>query len=166
MAQQPPPIRVTKQRADEGLALILQFNALMGDLATLKPGQRKRLSMMGPMSDPFARGVMRTLQANPDIVPRSLDVDRAAAELETLDHLVPLLEAWQQTLVHLQDTVDALGAGVMKVANQGMKLMKAHGKERGLEGVIKELSFRHAKSRRKKAKPEPAKPDGEVDADE
>lgn len=107
----------------------------------------------------------QSLQQNADIVPPSLDVAGAAADLETLDNLVPVLEAWKQTLERLQDTVDALGSDALVVANQGFKLMKSMGKAQGLEEITKELSYRHAKPKRKKPKAE-AEPAGESDSEE
>ena len=143
---------ITKEQAETALALIRQVNAVLNGLITLKPGQRRSLTMMGPKSERYARGVILSLQQNAAIVPASVDVAGAAQDLETMDNLTPVLKAWQQTLERLQDTIDALGSDVMVTANQGFQLMKALGKAQGLEEITKELSYRHAKPKRKKGK--------------
>lgn len=144
---------ITKDKADAALALIEQVGELLQGLRTLKPGQRRSSPMMGPKSERYARGVILSLQQNTEIVPASVNITRAVADLESMDNLIPVLKAWQQMLEHLQDTVYALGSDIMVVANRGFQLMKVLGKAHGLEEITKELSYRHAKSRRKKQTP-------------
>jgi hypothetical protein len=149
-------VTVTKDQSTNGQSQITQFKHSVPGLITLAPGQRKKVPMMGPKSVYFGRGVIQALQQNADIVPRTLDVAGAAAKLESMEHLLPLLTAWQQMLQHLlqhlQDTYDALGSDVMVVANKGFQLMKSLGKEHGMEEITKGLGYRYAKPRRKKAK--------------
>lgn len=147
---------VTKGQSHTAIGLVDQFTHVLPGMIVLSPGQRRKIPIMGPKSVYFARGVVGSLQQNADIVPRSVDVAGAAAKLESLDALVPVLMAMQQALQRVQDTVDALGSDVMVVASEGYRLMKSLGKAQGLEEITKELSYRHAKRKPTKRKMQPA----------
>ena len=95
------------------------------------------------------------LAQNPQIVPPSLGLVEAQADLGALDRLRPVLDRLRPVLDRLQrlaergsDTEMALGSDVMDVALEGYGLLKVSGKNQGLDGLRKELSSRWAKTRR------------------
>jgi hypothetical protein len=153
MQQDLVSIAVTKELQTAVLGLVAQINQQLPGLITLPAAERRGFTMMGPKSERYARGVLLTLQQNADIVPRSIDVGAAVADLEALDNLLPILKAVQQLAERLEDTTAALGSDVMVVANIGYGLMKSVGRSAGLDDILKELSYRHAKSRRKTLTP-------------
>lgn len=129
------------------------------DLISLEPGDRRGLMLMGPRSEPFARKTLRVLEQNPKIVPPSLDVAGAQADLAAYDQLQPLLERVQRLVSRLDDTVAVLGSDVMDVALEGYAQIKLSGGAEGLDELRRELGGRFAKQRQRRAPngaPEPA----------
>ena len=88
------------------------------------------------------------LAQNPQIVPPSLGLVEAQADLGALDRLRPVLDRLQRLAERGSDTEMALGSDVMDVALEGYGLLKVSGKNQGLDGLRKELSSRWAKTRR------------------
>jgi hypothetical protein len=125
-------------------------------LTPLTTAQRRALVKMGDKSEVFGRHSVALLAANPDIVPRSLDVQGALADISALDALRPRLMALRELVERGNDTEMALGADIMSVALEGYALLKVSGKTAGLKGARKELSARFAKTRRT---PEPVTAD-------
>ena len=50
-------------------------------LITLDPGERRRLSMMGPKSEQYARTVLQALVQNQGVVPSNVDVAKLKKDL-------------------------------------------------------------------------------------
>jgi hypothetical protein len=69
--------------------------ATLSGLIAFEVGERRGLPLMSPRSEPFARQTLRVLEQNPGIVPPSLDLDAARADLEATT-LRPLLERLQR----------------------------------------------------------------------
>ena len=128
-------------------ALTALEGALTG-LISLDVEQRRRLTKMGQKSEVFCRQAISVLAQNPQIVPPSLHVADAQADLLALDKLRPLLDRLQKLAERGSDTEIALGSDVMDVALEGYGLLKVSGKNQGLDGLRKELSSRWAKTRR------------------
>ena len=135
------------------LAALQQLEAAQPGLIAFDIGERRGLPLMGPRSEPFARQTLRVLEQNPGIVPPSLDLAAARADLEAHDRLRPLLERLQRLTARVDDTVAALGSDVMDVALEGYALVKVSGRAQGLDDLRRELSGRFAKTRRKEAAP-------------
>lgn len=125
-------------------------------LISLEAAERRALMLMGPRSEPFARKTLRVLEQNPKIVPASLDLAGAQADLEAYDQLQPLLERMQRLVSRLDDTVMALGSDVMDVALEGYGQIKLSGGAEGLDELRRELGGRFAKQRARKPVAEPA----------
>ena len=83
-----------------------------------------------------------------------MDIDAALAGLEAMDNLLVILKAMQQLTELMEDTVAALGSDAMVAANIGYGMMRSVGKTAGLDEIVKELSYRHARPRRKKTTPD------------
>lgn len=118
---------------------------------TLQPENVRGLSKMGDKSEAFCRQALQVLDANPQIVPPSLELDEARADLAALDALRPRLIQLQQLLERAQDTEMALGADLMAAATEGYALLKVSGKDESLKTARKELGARWAKNRRRGA---------------
>ena len=136
--------------AEQGLAALEQAFA---GLVSLTVGERRRLTKMGEKSEVFCRQALRVLAQNPHIVPESLGLAEAQADLVALDQISPLLDRLQRLAERGRDTEMALGADVMNAALVGYGLLKVSGRQQGLDGLRKELSTRWARGRRGEAAP-------------
>ncbi len=132
-------------------ALTAREGALTG-LISLDNDERRRLTKMGQKSEFFCRQALGVLAQNPQIVPPSLGLADAQADLLALDRLRPVLDRLQRLAERGDDTETALGSDVMDVAREGYGLLKVSGSHQGLDAARKELSSRWAKTRRN---PEP-----------
>lgn len=127
---------------DNALAAL---EAALEDLIALTPDQRRGLTRMGPKSEAFCRQTLTVLAQNPQVVPPSIDVAEAQADLDALDRLRPRLARLQRLNERAEDTEAALGSDVMSLALEGYALLKVAGKNQGLEGLRRDLSARFAK---------------------
>ena len=149
---------VTPDQQAAALAALSQVEAALPGLISLQPGEAQGLMFMGPKTETFGRGTIRVLGQNPQIVPPSLDLAGAQADLDALDRLRPVLEAVARLHSRLEDTVAALGSDVMDVALDGYGQLKLSGAAHGLEDLRRELGSRWSRSRRQPAAPVPATP--------
>jgi len=118
------------------------------DLIAMNTAQRRSLSRMGDKSETFCRQTLNVLAQNPQIVPPSVNVRGAEADLVALDRLRPRLQRLLRLAERGADTEIGLGSDVMTCALQGYALLKVSGKNQGLEGLRKELGTRFAKAPR------------------
>ncbi|MET0892653.1 MAG: hypothetical protein ABWY01_03690 [Pseudoxanthomonas sp.] len=128
-------------------ALTALENALTG-LISLDNDERRRLSKMGPKSEFFCRQTLNVLGQNPQIIPPSLGLADAQADLVALDRLRPVLNRLQRIAERGADTETALGSDIMDVAREGYGLLQVSGSHQGLDAARRELSSRWAKTRR------------------
>ena len=135
------------------LEALTELEGALSGLISLDAEERRRLTKMGQKSEVFCRQALSVLAQNPQIVPPSLDLAEAQADLRTLDRLRPVLDRLQRLAERGADTEIALGSDAMDVALEGYALLKVSGKNQGLDGLRKELSTRWSKTRRT---PEPA----------
>ena len=145
---------VTKELQAQVLQLIRQIHEKLPNLIALPVGERRSRPMLGAKSQKYTRVCLATLAQNPELIPRGIDIEAALADLEAMDNLMVVLQALQQLTELVEDTVAALGSDAMFVANLGYGLIKSVGKSSGLDEIVKELSYRHARPRRKKPTPE------------
>lgn len=151
MSQNLVSLVVTDEQLAAVQAGLQQIEAALPGLIALENGERRGLMLMGPRSEPFARQTLRVLEQNPGIVPPSLDLAGARADLDALDKLTPVLERMQKLVARLDDTVAALGSDVMDLALEGYGQIKLSGGAHGLDELRRELGTRFAKTRRKLA---------------
>ena len=135
-----------KQLATAGVA---QTSAALPGLVSVDPAQTQVLYPFVNKNEIFGRGVLRTLEAHPQIVPPSMDVAGARADLDALDTLRPLLEAVQRLHSQLEDTVRLLGHDVMDFAYEGYQQLKLSGAAHGLEEMRRELGQQFSRPRRR-----------------
>ena len=122
------------------------LEAALPGLISLTADQRKGIARMGPKSEAFCRQTLTVLAQNPQVIPPSIDLAEAQADLAALERLHPRLARLQSLNERAEDTDDALGSDVMAFALEGYALLKVAGRNQGLEGLRKELSARFAKS--------------------
>jgi len=130
------------------LEALTELEGALSGLISLDAEERRRLTKMGQKSEVFCRQALSVLAQNPQIVPPSLNLSEAQADLRALDRLRPVLDRLQRLAERGADTEIALGSDVMDVALEGYGLLKVSGKNQGLDGLRKELSSRWSKTRR------------------
>jgi hypothetical protein len=134
-----------KDLADLDTALAT-LRRVFGPFVALQTAQRRELTKMGDKSEAFCRQTLSLLAANPQMVPASLGLAEAQADLAALDLLRPRLLQLRQLLERADDTELALGSDVMHVALEGYALLKVSGKGEGLKSARRDLSARFAKT--------------------
>lgn len=132
-----------------------QLTAIDGALATLEqnltgllaltPDQRRSLAKMGDKSEVFCRQTLKLLTQNPQVVPPSLNVVEAQADLAAFDQVGTFMMRLQRLGERAQDTSTALGSDLMQFALEGYGLLKVSGKNQGLEELRRELSSRFSR---------------------
>ena len=137
---------------DNQLAIVDQcltdIETQLMDLIAMNTAQRRSLMRMGDKSETFCRQTVNVLAQNPQIVPPSIKLADAQADLAALDRLRPRLQRLTRLAERGSDTEIALGSDVMNVALQGYALLKVAGRNQGLEGLRRELGSRFAKGPR------------------
>jgi hypothetical protein len=133
------------QAIDQSLA---DLEAQLTGLVALGSAKRRGLARMGVKSEAFCRQTLSLLAQNPQIVPPSIQLREAQADLVALDQLRPRLQRLLRLNERATDTETALGSDVMTCALQGYALLKVAGKNQGLEGLRKSLGARFAKAAR------------------
>ncbi|MFC3550332.1 hypothetical protein ACFOLC_04820 [Lysobacter cavernae] len=131
--------------ADTAIATLRRVFAPM---IALQPSQRRDLYKMGDKSEVFCRQTLSVLAANPQIIPPSLNLAEAQADLAALDLLRPRLQQLEQLVERADDTALALGSDIITVALEGYGLLKVSGKNEALKTARKDLSARFAKPSR------------------
>lgn len=129
--------------ADHALGLL--EDAFAG-LIALDVQARKGLNRMGPKSEQFCWQTLGVLAQNPQIVPASIGLADAQADLVTLDRLRPRLHRLRKLVERADDSEVALGSDVMSLALEGYALLKVAGRNQGLEALRRELSGRFNKT--------------------
>lgn len=139
------------------LQALTDLETQLSGLVAMSAVQRRKLARMGDKSEAFCRQTLSVLAQNPQVVPPSLKLAEAQADLVALDGLRPLVLRLQRLAERANDTGIALGSDVMRCALDGYALLKVSGRNQGLEGLRKELGSRFARSARSSEDtPEPA----------
>jgi hypothetical protein len=127
---------------------LTDMEAQLSELIAMNTAQRRGLMRMGDKSETFCRQTLNVLAQNPQIVPPSIRVAEAQADLAALDRLRPRLQRLLRLAERASDTEIALGSDAMVCALQGYALLKVAGKNQGLEALRKDLGSRFAKAPR------------------
>jgi len=133
------------QAVDQAL---FDLEAQLTGLVAMDADQRRGLKRMGVKSEKFCRLTLSVLDQNPQVVPPSLKLADAQADLTALDRLRPRLLRLQRLNERAIDTQTALGSDVMATALQGYALLKVAGRNQGLEGLRRTLGSRFSKGPR------------------
>lgn len=148
MAQNLISVQYSNEQIAAAGAALDQLETSLPGLISLDADDAKGLVFMGPRSEPFCRQTLRVLDQNRQIVPPSLDLAGAQADLAAIDQLRPLMERMQRLLSRVDDTVNALGSDVMATALEGYGQLKLSGAAHGLDDLRKEVGTRWARQRR------------------
>lgn len=140
--------------AIDGAIAVLEAN--LAGLIALSAAQRLSLQKMGSAGEPFCRNALSVLAQNPQIVPPSLGLPGAQADLRALDQLRPRGMRLKVLAGRVEDSEMALGSDVFAVARAGYKLLGVVGSGQGLDGPRRDLEPRYQRPKRagKAAKPE------------
>lgn len=145
---------------EEAAALRSHLDALVavldGKTHPLDADARRSLFKMGERSEAFVRQCVDALDRNRQVVPPSLGLDEALADLRALDVIRPLLLDLEKLTERLRDTQMTLGSDLMETAVEGYTLLKVTGRNQGLDGLVKDLGSRFARRRRVDVDPAPA----------
>jgi len=139
-------ITFAEQRVANILAAITTLETELADLVSIPAEQRRELFKMGDKSEVFCRETLGVLADNPKLVPESLGLPEAQADLAALDTLRPMLRRLQQLTERAESTELALGVDIFGAALEGYGLLKVSGKHHGLEGKRRDLSARFVRA--------------------
>ena len=117
----------------------------LAGLLSLQAGERRTLAKMGDKSEAFCRQTLTVLAQNLQVVPPSLNLPEALADLAALDRLRPILARLQRLHERAEDTEMALGSDIMGTSLEGYALLKVTGKNQGLEELRRGLSQRFSR---------------------
>jgi hypothetical protein len=148
MAQNLISLQLSQDQLTQADTALTTLEQVLGGLVSLLPDDRRQLTKMGQKSEVFCRQAISVLANNPQIVPPSLNVADAIADLKVLDQLRPLLQRLSRLAEKGTDTEMALGADLMSVSLEGYALLKVSGRQQGLDGLRKEMGARWSKGRR------------------
>jgi hypothetical protein len=133
-------------------AALTSLEAHCDILVALDVQGRRRLFKMGSKSEAFCRQALTIMDQNRRVVPLSLELDEALADLATIDQLRPRLKRVRRLAERMVDSQIVLGADVAEAARKGYTLLRMTGKNQGLEALRGELAQRF--SRRPRPTPE------------
>ena len=155
MSQNIVSLVLTDEQINAAMDALTALEGALAGLISLDAEERRRLTKMGQKSEVFCRQALSVLAQNPQVVPPSLKLADAQADLAALDRLRPVLDRLQRLYERGTDSEMALGSDVMEVALEGYGLLKVSGRQQGLDSLRRELSTRWSKARRV-AEPLPA----------
>ena len=94
-------------------------------MVELTADQRVSLLRMGARSESFVRHTLDTLEQDPDILPRSFDLEEMQRDLVALDQLRPIFSRLRQLAGRADDTERALGNDLYESARAAYRFAKA-----------------------------------------
>ena len=141
-------LNLSAQDLADADAAIATLRRVFAPMIALQPTQRRDLYKMGDKSEVFCRQTLSVLAANPQIIPPSLNLAEAQADLAALDQLRPRLQQLEQLVERADDTALALGSDIITVALEGYGLLKVSGKSEALKGARKDLAARFSRGGR------------------
>ncbi|MGG6270604.1 hypothetical protein ACQ4M3_38360 [Leptolyngbya sp. AN03gr2] len=124
-------------------------------LTSMTTEERKSLIKMGDRSQAFVTKALEVAKQNPDILPRSFDLEEMRLDVELFETLYAIVAAVAQLEGMLDDTYKLVGSEAYTAALKVYNYAKASGDEAGLAPAIEELGQRFAR-KQKKEKAQPA----------
>jgi len=153
MSQNMISLTLTDAQLQAADAALTSLEAAFIGLIALQGDERIGLNRMGTKSEQFCRQTLNILGQNPQVIPASVKVADAQADLIALDRLRPRLQRLQKLVERAVDSQDALGSDIMSLSLEGYALLKVAGKNQGLEALRKDLSTRFSRQARTLATP-------------
>lgn len=124
------------------------LEANLSGLISLTTPQKLQTPKMGDKSEFFCRQTLTVVGENRHVLPASVNIDDALADLRAREVLRPIVVRLTQLAQRASDTDLALGSDVMAMALHAYRALKVHGVGGGLEPLQKELSARFGRKRR------------------
>ena len=149
MSQNLVSLDITDAQVAAALDALTALEGALTGLISLDNEERRSLTKMGQKSEFFCRQALSVLAQNPQIVPPSLNLTEAQADLQALDRLRPVLERLSSLHSQVEDTANALGSDAMATALEGYGQIKLSGSNHGLDELRKEIGGRWARGPRK-----------------
>jgi hypothetical protein len=153
MSQNLITLTLTDAQLQAADAALTSLEAAFTGLIALQGNERLGLNRMGTKSEQFCRQTLNILGQNPQVVPATIKVADAQADLIALDRLRPRLQRLQKLVERAEDSQDALGSDLMSFSLDGYALLKVAGKNQGLEALRKDLATRFSRPSRTAATP-------------
>lgn len=123
-------------------------------LIDLTPEERRALPRFGDKSRGFVEQALQVAEQNPDILPRSFDVEEMRKDVELYSALSTVHAALAQLFELVDDTLTAAGAEAYAAALLVYQYTRAAGKGAALDAALEGLGQHFA---RKSRGPPPAK---------
>jgi hypothetical protein len=130
------------------LAAINTIRTKLPFLIDLSPEERRSLPRMGDKSRGFVTQALEVATLNPDILPRTFDVDEMRKDVELLSALSSVQTAVAQLNELLDDTVMAVGSEAYAAALLVYQYTRAAGKGTALDSALDGLAQRFARKSR------------------
>ena len=135
MPQNIVSLTVSPERLAAVQQALASLEASLADLVELSVDQRIELVKMGPRSEAFVREGLMLLEANPELLPRSFDLDEMRRDLTALDTLRPLFHRLRRLSARADDTEMALGSDLTEAVLDGYRFAKAGGQGVALDAL-------------------------------
>ncbi|HEX7314955.1 MAG TPA: hypothetical protein VF297_13590 [Pyrinomonadaceae bacterium] len=143
-------ISATLPQADRQVVLdaLQTIRTKLSFLIDLSPEDRKALPKLGDTGLGFVTQALELAEQNPDILPRSFDVEEMRKDVELLGALLPIVTAYGQLNELLDDTYTAVGSEAYAAALLVYQYGRAAGKGSALDGALDALGQRFARKSR------------------
>lgn len=143
-------ISATLPQADRQVVLdaLQTIRTKLSFLIDLSPEDRKALPKLGATGHGFVAQALELAEQNPDILPRSFDVEEMRKDVELLGALLPVVTAFRQLNELLDDTYTAVGSEAYAAALVVYQYGRAAGKGAALDGMLDALGRRFARKSR------------------
>ena len=136
------------------LAAIQTIRQKLPFLIDLTTDERRRLPKMGDTGRAFVDRALVVAEQNPDILPRSFDLEEFRRDVELLDALRPVALALGQLQELVDDTLLEVSGEAYAAALAVYSYTRAGGKGAALDGLLEGMAKRFArKSSGGKAEP-------------
>lgn len=129
--------------AIDGALTVLETR--LAGLIDLSVDERRSIVRMGEKSENFCRQTLLAMDENRSMIPASVGLDDARADLEHLDALRRRTLRLQRLTGRCEDTTTALGSDVMSAALEGYGLLKMLGKGSGLAPLRESIAGRFSR---------------------
>jgi len=120
----------------------------LGGLVELSVDDRRSLSKMGDKSEAFCRQAITVMAQNRQIIPPSVDIGEAEADLRNLDQLRPIFSRLRTLVRKANDTEMALGSDILSFALEGYALARVFGKGASLDELREATQSRFGRRRK------------------
>jgi hypothetical protein len=149
MAQNLVQTVITDEQIAQAKAALDVLERIFPDFVVLDVEDRRSIKRTGTKSEQFCRQTLIVGQENPKLVPESVGLQDALADMAAYDKLFPLHARLTQVMQRWDDTLLALGSDVYDASLGVYLLLKAFGKSMGLDELRKSIGALFSKTRRK-----------------